>query len=275
MIKGKKCHLNFISRVALPLVVAISVICLMTCSSGGMGKMPNTRSELGDNQSSQPADFGKVGQKDPLDQTTIFYAAATGQVEAVEKMLRSNTDADERDKFGKTALFYAIGAGNHGATLVKLLLRAGANVNAQDNEGRTALLDMMDQMPGTTMDSLQALLDGGVDINLADKKGWTPLMVASDWDDAVMVEFLVNHGADTNKKRLDGMTALMIASVGGKSETVKVLLQKGADASIENNDGKTALMLAKHRLKTDKSLNSYLRRKLAQTITLLDREGKK
>jgi ankyrin repeat protein len=56
----------------------------------------------------------------------------------------------------------------------------------------TALSEIMEPLPGATIESFQALPAGGADINLADKKGWIPLMIATDWGDAPVIELLVN-----------------------------------------------------------------------------------
>jgi ankyrin repeat protein len=78
--------------------------------------------------------------------------------------------------------------------LIKVSLKAGANVNLQNNEGRTAL--MLAAMKCTTDSSgpetIKVLLEAGADVNAKDNYGGTALM-GSDSD---CKEVLLNAGID-------------------------------------------------------------------------------
>jgi len=210
-------------------------------------------------------------QKDPNDPKTLFYAAAAGNHSAVEEMIRRGADTNERDRYGKTALVYAVTNGKDDLAVVLSLLAAGADVNARNQiDGSTALLKAID--PGGTDLEIRALLDHGADVNSVDNNGWTPLMVASDWGQTTLIELLLNKGANINAKKTDGKTALMIAAEGGKSEGVELLLKNGADLRAKDNLGKTALMLARdYYRKNEKILNPSVKGHMIRIIGLLKR----
>lgn len=64
---------------------------------------------------------------------------------------------------------------NHRVEILELLLAKGADVNAKDDEGRTALMLQFNDSA-----TLQDLLNAGADVDARDKDGWTPLMYAVD-----------------------------------------------------------------------------------------------
>lgn len=77
---------------------------------------------------------------------------------------------------------------------------------------------------------VEFLISKGVDVNWADRHGWTPLMYAAHHGDVEMVEILLNAGADVNKASAEGRTALFYAKGQGKerAKIVELLKTKGA-----------------------------------------------
>ena len=90
------------------------------------------------------------------------------------------------------------------------------------------------------IDGLKAALAAGADANARDGKGWTALMYAADKGYALLVPPLLEAGADPNIRASDGATALFMAAVHGHSEIITALTKAGADPSIEGPKGMTA-----------------------------------
>lgn len=88
-------------------------------------------------------------------------------------------------------------------------------------------------------------LSPGIDINLPDFKGRTPLIQSIKFAIQSFIEFLIDKGADINKADFDGMTPLMYAVIFTNAETVKYLMSKGAIVSNVNNFGYNALYYAR------------------------------
>jgi len=92
--------------------------------------------------------------------------------------------------------------------------------------------------------SLNVLLAEGADINAADEKGNTALMLASKIGNPRMVKIILAHNPNINSQNNMGYSALMIASEQGQAHIVEELLKQGADSTLKNVDGFTAAELA-------------------------------
>jgi quinoprotein dehydrogenase-associated probable ABC transporter substrate-binding protein len=129
------------------------------------------------------------------------------------------------------------------ADRVKYLLTHGADLNARDGEGYTALINAarfgFDALAGQ-------LLAHGADPNLADRaSGWSPLMYAAWGDDANLVRALVKHRAALEARDHDAMTALGIAAQNGKLKAAEALVAVGAEVNgAVAKGGYSPLMLA-------------------------------
>ena len=100
--------------------------------------------------------------------------------------------------------------------------------------------------------TVQTLLAEGANINAKDNHGQTALFMAAFGGHTEIVKLLLGKGADVNAKDNDGATGLMIAALSGRTEIVKLLLEKGADINAKTTDGKwTALGLAKSKGHSD------------------------
>jgi ankyrin repeat protein len=92
--------------------------------------------------------------------------------------------------------------------IVKGLLRNGAHVNAQNLEGRTALMFAVINL---RTDTVKTLLQFGADVNVQAHCGCTPLTLAACSGDIGITQALLNNGADANKVCSPGKTALIVA----------------------------------------------------------------
>jgi hypothetical protein len=86
------------------------------------------------------------------------------------------------------------------------------------------------------------LLEKGADVNAKNTGGNTALSWASWRGHTETAVMLLEKGSDVNAKDDYARTALHSASSSGHTETVAMLLEKGADVNAKDNDGTTALI---------------------------------
>jgi uncharacterized protein len=132
--------------------------------------------------------------------------------------------------------------------VLKLLLKAGVNVNAANKNGYTALHNLL-QRPVAPVEALQAVIQHGANINATDVSGRTPLMMClNEHTDTALpmqhIAALIRAGADCNTANSLGVTPLQwfAAVPDGKIPLLKLLLRGGADvAHTVPADDRTAL----------------------------------
>jgi ankyrin repeat protein len=79
---------------------------------------------------------------------------------------------------------------------------------------------------------LEELLRRGADVNARDRHGQTAVMLAAHAGHSAAVELLARAGADLNHTAKFGLPALMLAVVAGHVETAAALIEAGADVTI-------------------------------------------
>ena len=145
--------------------------------------------------------------------SALISSAASGNPEMVREILRYHPDLEARDGEGKTAIFSAgnpkYGESDEGrADCVRLLAQAGADVNARETNGNTALHETF------LTDVIEELLKLGADVNARNKNGETPLFTTYD-DEALPI--LISHGADVTLRNNDGETVMQAAEKRGSN----------------------------------------------------------
>jgi len=169
---------------------------------------------------------------------------------------------------GETPLMAAMRENND--TMLEFLIAAGANLNAVSNYGVTPLLLAVENKNAVWIDRLisrgatagasgnnlltfvshrnmpgvSAMLKSGINPNLKDASGFTPLYMAASMGDLEMVKWLVGYKADLDAPVADGSTPLIGAARYRKPDIAAFLLDKGANVNARNRAGETALYWA-------------------------------
>lgn len=125
--------------------------------------------------------------------------------------------------------------------LIKRLFKNGADVNAEQVDGMTALHWAAYHDNAALVGRL---LKKGANASVKNRYGITPLHLACLNGNAQLIGALIEHGADPDDSINGGETALMTASRTGKLEAVKVLLRAGAKVDADERNNQTAVMWA-------------------------------
>jgi ankyrin repeat protein len=93
---------------------------------------------------------------------------------------------------------------------------------------------------GQLMTVVEAALAAGADIEARDAVGRTALMWAAFHDQTGMTDFLIAQGADVNAQDGRGRTALIWAAISGRAKAARTLLAHAADPERADAEGRTA-----------------------------------
>lgn len=189
---------------------------------------------------------------------SLFVAAYFGLSKVVDRLPKEAfADLNLKDsRHEKSALSWA--AGNGHLAVVQQLLSAGANVNARDGFGSTALHNAA--CKGHDM-VVQQLLAAGADANAKEKYAWEKPRAGTDADERyngstalhwaamkgyqAVVQQLLSAGVDVNAKDDIGLTTLHWAANCGHDAVVQQLLEANADVdATDSREGRSALSSA-------------------------------
>jgi uncharacterized protein len=184
----------------------------------------------------------------PTLEAELLAAVERCDVQGVVALIRAGADVNAADTRGRTAV--TIAAFSRRAEVVRELVDAGADVDRQDEEGSNALLST-----GVTGDVevLREVLRGRPDLTLRNRYGGIALIPACERGHVALVrELLETTEIDVNHVNDLGWTALLEAVMLGDGgadhvEIVRLLLAGGADRAIADKDGVTALEHARSR----------------------------
>ena len=191
--------------------------------------------------------------KTMLDLATEKRRSACVKLLNKRKAPSAQTAFNARDSHGRTPLMLAVRK-KDGEKEIQSLLRQGADINARDNGGNTALHHLL--TVGQNIDArLDALLAAHPDVNLTTRLGTTPLMIldvcADPKERASRIKKLLACHAKVDLKDTGGKTAAMrYVEKGDNAESLQLLLDAGANPDLKNKDGKTLLQLAQEYKRT-------------------------
>ncbi len=168
-----------------------------------------------------------IGAGTAAPDSPVADAAQRGDVETVRLLLRSGADVNAAQGDGMTALHWAAQGGN--AALTEVLIYAGANVNAGTRIGTYTPLHIASRL--ASFDVAKLLIDAGADVSAAaSNSGARPIHLAAGAGSAAILQVLLEHGADLEAREASwGQTPLTFAAAGNRTDAIRALLEAGAD----------------------------------------------
>ena len=129
------------------------------------------------------------------------------------------------------------------ASLIDLCLIERVDPNGRDSEGRTPLLIATGRQDWKTA---RRLVDAGAKVDLADKRGFTPLMAAAMHSNLKMFRVLLAHSPNfrAEARCTDGRDLLGLALDGGNPEIIKTVTERLSPALHWTTSARRALNAA-------------------------------
>jgi len=157
----------------------------------------------------------------------VADAAMHGDIEAVRSLLRSGADVNAAQGDGMTALHWAAQAGDR--QLAEILVYAGARLEAGTRIGRYTALHIAAREGRHEV--ARVLVEAGADPEATtSNSGVTPLHLAARSGDAGLISLLIEHGADPDAKAGKWQQPpLTFAAALNRVDAIETLLGAGAD----------------------------------------------
>uniref|UniRef100_A0A3Q3GMF8 Ankyrin repeat domain 6b n=1 Tax=Labrus bergylta TaxID=56723 RepID=A0A3Q3GMF8_9LABR len=168
----------------------------------------------------------------------LLIASHKGQADNVVQLINKGAKVAVT-KYGRGPLHLAAYKGH--TEVVRLLLKAGCDLDIQDDGEQTALHRAA--VVGNN-DIISALIQEGCALDRQDKDGNTALHEVSWHGFSQSVKLLVKAGANVHAKNKAGNTALHLACQNGHAQSSKVLLLGGSRPDSKNHVGDTCLHVA-------------------------------
>lgn len=169
--------------------------------------------------------------------------------EKLQEHLNKDEKADAKDERGNT-LLHCAAIHNKNPEVIAVLLRAGADVNAQNHLNETPLHMAVSW---NCIEVITALLDSNADVNAwagvgsSEGHGIAPIHSAAEFRKyPEIIKALADKGADLNVCNWVGQTPLHLATQNhiNPEGAMIALLNAGVEVSIKNKEGKTPYELA-------------------------------
>jgi len=167
----------------------------------------------------------------------LMKAVTQLDLKRIEYCLQRGWSVNHKSKSGHTALLdaawtaWADGRCEPAVKIAKALIKNGAKGNAADENGWTAF-HVLSQHNCIAMAELFFENGGSINggsINVVDKYGVTPLMLAIVNGKTELAKMFIENGALVETKNICGMSAIMFACSSHDYEVSKMLLEKGAN----------------------------------------------
>jgi ankyrin repeat protein len=147
----------------------------------------------------------------------LIFVSSGDSVPLVSELLESGADCNaslRKETSGFVKGTTALMASSHyskNPNIIRILLKAGANVNARDENNVTPLMCAVSPMSFKSSEKVSLLIEAGAEINSRDKNGRTALMYEASYSpEFTILDFLLKAGADPNIRTRKGESALSL-----------------------------------------------------------------
>lgn len=188
-----------------------------------------------------------IGEDETMNEQ-LFKVVEGKEVDRVRDLLDNGVDINAQDTQGRTAIMIATYAND--VEMVKVLIAEGADVDIQDNMLNNPFL-----YAGAEgyMEILKLMIAAGADPTITNRYGGVALIPASEHGYVEVVnELLTNTKTDVNHVNNLGWTALLEAIILNdgsekQQQTIRLLIEHGADVNLADKDGVTPLEHAREK----------------------------
>ena len=208
-----------LKKSAFPLLIAAAL--LSACAQQAAKPEAATTAATSSDPAAPPTlDTLEIAKLSAEDRTGLaVHFARIGDLDGLKRMLDAGVDVNDHDTLDQTPLIAAVSQDS--LIGVEALLKRGASVSVVDKAGWSPL--HFATFFSAETDVMKALLDAGANVNAQNDRGITALYFAAATGHEEQVKFLLSRGADRSIASKAGWTPLRITKVKGIEPIAKLL----------------------------------------------------
>lgn len=208
-------------------------------------------------------DFNKDRPQNGFWITPLHWAVLLDQLEKANVLIENGTDVNVKNWLGATPLQWAAQVG--ASETIRFLVRKGADIKVKN------LLSLA--IKSDSLDSVNCLIQSGVDPDEKDSANCTPLHLAIQKNSPEIANLLIKSGADVNARSEFDKTPLHCAAFHNSLEITKSLIEQEARVDVTDKEGLTPLKDAVEgradlelvKFLFEKSIGNHSKKELAQS----------
>lgn len=216
--------------------------------------------------------------QDSRTRSAMLLAARKGDVAALENCLTKGADVEAKNSRGETALCLAV-IGGH-PSVIEMLLRHNAMIEMRTKKGCTPLLCARENVAQSRNGVIRTLLEAGANIEAKDEFGDTALSNAAGLSRPDWVKALLEFKPSLETRNNTGRTVLLravdfpaVTFAKPLLETINLLLNAGANVKATDDKGQTAVLIGVKAIKLRTGFDERYWRDYVQLVELLCASG--
>jgi ankyrin repeat protein len=189
-----------------------------------------------------------IHHKEIQNRTAFYWAACNGELKIIDYLLSKNVDVNIHSSMGRTPISKAVWNGR--VDIVQRLLQVpGIDFNQRDQNMRAPIHNAVwganggrlgkkvsGVGTGDSPECVQLLIEAGAELEVEDKEGYTPLMIASSTGGTESLKLLINVGCNPHHLNKEQANCLIEATRYNNTECIKIILDKVNDLDINIKD---------------------------------------
>ena len=193
------------------------------------------------NESASNLDFSIIDAKNREGNTPLHLSVINQKTDTLQFLLDRGARIDQKNNEGNTPLQLACKKGD--LQIVKYLINKVTDLTVIDQEGNNLIHLLSRSGLSSNKDIIIRLLENGVDPNLRNKLGDTPLhhLLKGDKPDRLAINSLINLRTNINAPDRRGETPLMISLKKPENGFYSLFLKVGANPNFPSNPNETPL----------------------------------
>ncbi|KAM6507109.1 hypothetical protein FALCPG4_018498 [Fusarium falciforme] len=179
--------------------------------------------------------------QDTEGRTALMAAVQQWSEDLVCLLLKHRANQDLQDKEGQTALMIAVWRDSK--NIVWFPRKHAADLSLKNDRGESVLFKEYRSIQRSELPNniIKILLEAGADINVEDNLGRTALTIAIENENYVAAGLLIERGANVDSQDDGGQTLLMKAIKADNQITSRLFIEGSRNLNLQDGDRKTAL----------------------------------